>query len=112
MRVTEQRGERLARRMDRLGITAVDLARAAGIHRGAVARARAGQARSATFGTLEAVLDRLEHETHMDAPSVDDVVSTVEFPDGTRATFAGPPDGVAKAVEAFLRAHDEPPESG
>jgi len=98
------RSLRLMQRMDRLGISARDLAKYAGVDRASVASARNGSARPATFGQLEAALDRLEHETGVDlvAAGGPATTSTLTMPDGTRVTFEGDPAGVAVAVATFL----------
>lgn len=97
------RALRLIQRMDRMGISARSLAEQAGVDRESVKSARQGRARPATFGVLEATLDRLEHEMGPDDP--EPLVSVIELPDGTRVTFqGGSPAEVAQAAVDFLAA--------
>lgn len=95
------RALRLIQRMDRMGISARDLAQQAGVDRESVKSAREGRARPATFGILEATLGRLEREMGADEP--DPLVSVIELADGTRVTFrGGTPEAVAQAAADFL----------
>lgn len=98
------RALRLIQRMDRMGISARSLAEQAGVDRESVKSARQGRARPATFGVLEATLDRLEYEMGPDEPA-EPMVSVIELPDGTRVTFqGGSPSEVAQAAVDFLAA--------
>ena len=88
------RALRLMQRMDRLGISARDLAKHAGVDRAAIASARQGRARATTYGQLEAALDKLEYEVGMDLVPKQNgeapfMVSTIVLPDGTRVSFEG-----------------------
>lgn len=95
------RGEAIAVRMDRLGISSRDLGAQLDIDRQTVARAREGSARSSTMGMIEAHLDRLEGQTGLDEP--DPITTTIELPDGVKVTFAGSdPNRVAETVTKFL----------
>lgn len=106
------RALRLMQRMDRLGLSARDLAKRAGVDRAAVATARQGRARSATYGLLEKALDAVEYEAGVDL--VDDghpppTLSTITLPDGTVVTFEGDATGVALAVAKFLAQQGKTP---
>lgn len=66
----EARGHAIKRRRLALGIKSYDeFAKATGVSRGAITRAENGEpsASEATFGRLEAWLDKFEHETGSDA---------------------------------------------
>lgn len=93
------RALRLAQRMDRLGISARDLASRAGIDRASITSARQGRARPATYGLLEAALDVIEDEYGMEPPAT---TSTITLPGGAIVTFEGDPGEVAVAAARFL----------
>lgn len=101
--------ETLQRRVDRLGISEVGLAKQAGISRGAVRRALAGDAvRTTTIGVLEATMDRLEVEIYGERTDLDPpMVSTIVLPDGGTVTFTGSPEGVAEAAARFIAQRHE-----
>lgn len=98
------RALRLAQRMDRLGISARDLAGRASIDRASVTSARNGRARTATYGLLEAALDSLEDEYGMEPAAT---VSSIALPDGAIVTFEGDPGDVAVAAARFLAELDQ-----
>lgn len=59
--------ERVSARMERLGITDVELAREAKMDRGTIAAIKRGQGfRRSSLAKLERTLDALEHETGLD----------------------------------------------
>lgn len=96
----------LMRRTERLGISEHELARRTGLSRGAVRRALAGESvRGATLGAIEAFLDRMEHETGTDLPSLQEMVSVITLPDGTIVKFHGSAEGVVEAATSFLAKH-------
>lgn len=97
----EQRGHDIARRMDRLGISTRELAQRVDVDRQTVARARSGESRPATFGAIEAFLDRLEAEIH--GERIDEhttTATTIVLPDGTQVTYSG---GTAADAAEFAR---------
>lgn len=99
------RGQTIAARMERLGITQVELAKLAQVDRGALRRAIADEPSSTarTYGKVGAALDRLEHELGMDEVGTGErVTSTVTLATGERITFSGDPAGVAEAAMRFL----------
>jgi transcriptional regulator with XRE-family HTH domain len=82
--------ERLRLRMDRLGISDSELARESGVNRDTIAAIKRGQGfRRSSLAKLEAKLSELETEAGIGAPPPpDEVVEvTLDFPDGSRATF-------------------------
>lgn len=80
VRVTDKdRGDSIARRMDRLGIPVSDLAERLGVDRQTIDRARAGRSHPATFGKIEAWLDDFEHEVGADTEAPPDSGGLVEF---------------------------------
>jgi DNA-binding Xre family transcriptional regulator len=95
------RGADIAARMDRLGISARELAQRVDLDRQSVTRAREGKARPATFGAIEAYLDRLEGEIGPDDASR--AVTTIELPGGIRVTYkGGTPEEAARFAQDFL----------
>lgn len=63
----EERGARIARRQDRLGVTDSALAKVAGVDRGRIPKIRRGDStvRATTFAAVERALDQLERELQM-----------------------------------------------
>lgn len=97
-----------ARRMA-LGLTAKALAAEAGVDRSRVTAVEDGDAvRSSTLGAIDAALARLEEA--MSGPydaATGHITQTIELPDGTKVTIAGPMDNVVEAAERFLRRNTE-----
>jgi transcriptional regulator with XRE-family HTH domain len=99
--------ERLRMRMDRLGISDSELARISGVNRDTIAAIKRGQGfRRSSLTKLETTLAKLEHEAGIGAPpSPEDVVEvTIDFPDGSRATFVmRGPDAEEKLARLMRR---------
>lgn len=103
-------------RIARLGVPKSELARAAGLDRGTMARALKADPRTLandarTWVKLERALSEMEEEVGFDAPgsalvrtaeSDDAVTSTVEK-DGARITLSGRADAVAEAIRKVLQ---------
>lgn len=98
------RGENIAARMERMGISQSELAKLAEIDRGALRRALDDKPSTSprTWGRVERTLDQLEHELGMDDDAPGRVTSTVSLPTGERVTFTGDAAGVAEAATRFL----------
>ncbi len=65
--------ERLRARMDRLGISDVELSRESGVDRGTISAIKRGQGfRRSTLARIENKLEELEHEAGLDAPPPDE----------------------------------------
>jgi transcriptional regulator with XRE-family HTH domain len=98
--------------MQRLGISQVELAKVAGLDRGALRRALddSPATTTRTLGKIDRALDSLEHELGIeDDAEGARVTSTITLPTGERITFSGDPAGVAEAATRFLaerRAND------
>jgi transcriptional regulator with XRE-family HTH domain len=91
--------------MRRLGISQVELAKVAGLDRGALRRALddSPSTTGRTLGKIDRALDDLEHELGIDdSERGERVTSTITLPTGERITFSGDPAGVAEAATRFL----------
>lgn len=79
--VTDETGRRLRDRRIRMGISVRQLADAAGVDRGRLAKLEAGDGhvRETTVGKVDAALTRLEHEMGMEDSDADPEAGIVEF---------------------------------
>jgi len=101
-------GREIKARREALGLTGRQFATLAHVDRGRLAKFEKGEgksnARPSWVGGVLATLARLEEEIGGDTPDL--ITNTIELPDGTRVTFAGPADGVAEAATRFLASRD------
>ena len=95
-------GRDIRMRREALGLSVRELALKATVDRATLTKLEAGDptVRASTIGAVRTCLDRLEQEVGQDTPDL--VTNTIELPDGTKVTFAGPADGVAEAASRFL----------
>lgn len=104
---------RLRMRMDRLGINDSELARESGVNRDTIAAIKRGQGfRRSSLTKLETALSHLEEEAGLDAPppptSGEVVEFTLDFPDGSRATFAvRGPDAEERVARLLARLRNQ-----